>query len=264
MSGIFLSVLLAFAGGSEASAETQVQTRAGLAQVTGAYTEKSVTIGGVSLPLPEGLAYIDIEEQLGDLLLLSLSYGGNACPAEYVWVHAVPGAIRLSDTFGTCSDLYELSYDSETVSVSMPSMRSGDNHNVTFVYDGKTIREEAGSRKEQGVATVAGWQGQHISMVIGDAGWEGYFLSFMPPEALADARRILNVGHNMEWQGPWLTAWACQPHACNSTRGAIAMTADGTGVIVALWEGATGVRLWGNPKGLPLPGTVLDVVAQQN
>lgn len=243
-------------------AQDSVQTRAGLAREVGTYPDNAAYIGDTRLSLPEGVRYISFPYQIGDLLLISYSFGGNGCPAQFVWAHSVPGAVRLSERFGTCSDSFDVTYNSETVSVSMPSMRTGENHSVTFVYDGRGIREVSGERKQVGVATVAGWEGRHVSEPIGDADWEAYFLSFMSAADLADARRILQVGIKMSWDRGWLTASGCQPHNCTDTFGAIAMNGDGSAVIVALWEAETGVRLWGNPKGIPLPTTVGEVLAK--
>ena len=79
---------------------------------------KAVSVGGRVFPLDDFRA--DLLDKVGNLILVAIYSGGTACPATYAWLDTTPGNIGLSERFGTCSDLYELSHDAETVTLTRP------------------------------------------------------------------------------------------------------------------------------------------------
>jgi len=51
--------------------------------------------------------------------------GGTACPAQFYVLIVSAKAARLSESFGTCSDLAEIQASNGVIEMSMPSMQSG-------------------------------------------------------------------------------------------------------------------------------------------
>lgn len=129
------------AAAQDAPLATPLATPSGEARIEGRRIE-----GGARLLLGDRVAYahgpVDlwIEAQAGDLLLIGESAGGNVCPALYVWVRTADGA--ATEPFGTCSDLATVTHDSETVTVTMPSLDPAEGR-VAFTWDGRSPVREA-------------------------------------------------------------------------------------------------------------------------
>lgn len=235
----------------------RIDTPSGPAVLSRQDFDAILTIGGQEFRF-EGMRFAGFAERLGDVVLLQLSSGGSLCPAMYVWLDTRPGQVRLSDEFGTCSDLHAISWDSEAVTVTLPSMQPGAGF-VDFRWDGKTsaLREAARAPAASGLPpghATAAWEGRFGTELLAAPEWQGLLLGLMGRAALDDALRIVQVGHPFGVQGDWLVATGCQPHQCDVTAGAVALhRADGR-LIVALWEARSGVRSWGDlSAGIP-PG----------
>ena len=234
---------------------SQIETASGPAVISRDGLNAVLTIGGVHFVF-EGMPYSAFETKVGDVVLVSLASGGTACPAEYVWLDTRPGQIRLTDRFGTCSDLPTVTWDSESVIVTLPSMVPGEGP-VAFVWDGKgaAVRGMGLAHPPSGLPPAAGatvWIGRHPAEVLVAPEWQQTLLSLMGEVALRDAQRIISVGHLFAADGPWVAGGGCQPHACDVTRGAVALHQDGR-IGVALWEHGQGLRVWGQFDGvLPL------------
>jgi hypothetical protein len=246
---------LAFAVPAVAQDRGRIDTPSGPAVLTVQGTDLVLSIAGQEF-LFEGMLYSSFADRLGDVVLIQLSSGGNACPATYAWLDTRPGSIRLTDEFGTCSDLHEISWDAETVTVSMPSMVPGEGK-VAFVWDGKStqIKEVAFAPAATGLppgGSPAAWAGRFGAELLAAPEWESLLLDLMGQAALDDARRILQVGQPFTAQGDWLISTGCQPHQCDETSGAVALNLRDGRLIVALWERGIGPRAWGDlSAGIP-------------
>ncbi len=241
-----------------------IATRAGLARIVdGAGGTRMLMVGDVPVSLPDDPFSAFIAEKLGDLLLVLYSQGGNACPAFFVWVHAVPGAVRSTQGFGTCADQYTLSNDSETVSLTMVSFVPGQG-DVTFIYDGRNpVREVQNPLAASGMAPGDGWDfwiGRHPYELFNAADLQAEFVKLMGQAALTDAQRMMAVANNMEQVGNWIVGTGCQAHMCGVNVAAVALNLSDGRVLVALVQGDAPARLWGDPKG-ELPGVIAQLIA---
>ena len=245
-----------------AQAEVVAQSPSGPVEIVSAGDgERQVAVGG--WVVPNTSAYlVGVERQLGNLFLLALATGGNGCPSLYAWLDTTPGRVRASETFGTCSDLPDVSWDSETVTVEMPSMDPERPERVRFLWDVKgAVREVSAGLPSLGIGTLtaAALEGRHVGEVMLLAEADAPLSALLGRAALADARRLIAVAdaRGMTRFGGWVAGGGCMAHDCGRSRGALALHEDGR-ILVAL--NADGmVRLWGDARG-ELPGPVLDVL----
>lgn len=265
--GVTWLALLGIALGTGAIAQglpRQAETASGPAIMTVSGDDAFVTIGGQVFTL-DGAPYSSFAQQVGDLLLVAVATGGNACPTLFAWLDTRPGLVRMSEVFGTCAEGPEITWDSETITVTLRSMMPGE-PNIGFVWDGRgsAVREVVLAVPTSGLPPAAGtgvWIGRHPSEWLGAPEWQDVLTQLMATQGLQDARRIVQVGHAFSPWGGWLTASGCQPHACDATMGAVALHQDGR-VVVALWEQGLGLRLWGDLRG-EVPPAILEVMQRR-
>lgn len=237
---LILGACLAAAVHPVAEAAETAGTRAGPARIVAGPTMARMFVGAAETRFDFEPRYADIESKLGDLLLVRLASGGNGCPAMFAWVRATPGQLKVTASFGACSDLAEISHDSETVTVSMPSMKPGEGR-AAFVYDGRVVTKRVLGLQPSGAPPAAGaerWIGRQPFELVKAAEWRSRFEALMGAATFLDAQRIINVSSPVRRDGRWVTGFGCQPHACNSAVGAVAIEIGGDGVVVALWERA--------------------------
>ncbi len=259
LSGAVLAVVLP----AMVVAETQIDTPSGVAVLVAEGSDMRLSLRGKAFVL-NGMVYASFRDRVGDVVLVSMASGGSACPALYAWLDTRPGMIRLTQAFGTCSDLAEVSWDSEAVIVTLPSLVPGEGP-VAFRWDGKALTQTKLAVPLSGqppMAGVAGWFGRHPGELLAAPEWRPAFASLMGEAALQDALRIIQVGGMLERDGDWVAAGGCQPHACDVTQGAVAVSLTDGRIVVALWEEGVGVRVWGDVAG-PLPQGVAEVLARQ-
>ncbi len=263
--GLVIGLMLA--GGQAAQAQQDVtgdavMTRAGLARIVDAGDgSRLLMVGDVPVPLPDAPYMAFIEKKLGDLLLVLYSQGGNGCPGFYVWVHATPGAVRRTEGFGTCSDLAQVTHDSETVSVTMPSFEPGKG-DVTFVYDGRgPVREVQLGLAPSGMKPGDGpdfWIGRYPYDLLAARDFQDRLAALLGPAGLADAQRMMALASPMQRDGNWVAGDGCQPHDCADNRGALAVHLLDGRIVLALRD-RTGLRLWGD-DGRMLPAVFADIL----
>lgn len=74
------------------------------------------------------------------LVLLQVSSGGNACPATYMVVEVnASGAVKSTKEFGTCSDIPEIKYTNDILTLKMPNMES--KKSSLFKYENGVVTE---------------------------------------------------------------------------------------------------------------------------
>lgn len=245
------------------AAEAQIDTPSGAATLVSEGTDMRLSLGGKAFVL-NGMAYASFRDRVGDVVLISMASGGSACPAMYAWLDTRPGMIRLTQAFGTCSDLAEVSWDSEAVIVTLPSLVPGEG-SVAFRWDGKAVTQTKLAVPLSGqppMAGVAGWIGQHPGELLAAPEWRPEFALLMGEAAFQDALRIIQVGGMLERDGDWVAAGGCQPHVCDVTQGAVAVSLTDGRIVVALWEDGVGVRVWGDVAG-PVPQVVAEILARR-
>ncbi len=258
---VFLGLLLA---GPLRGQEVDTATPSGEARIVEtADGTKALMVGKVRVELPEQPFLAFIVARRRNLLLVEYSQGGNACPAFFVWVHTGRGKVRATEGFGTCSDLFTITNDSESVSVTMPSFEPGKG-DVSFVYDGKNaIREVQHDLVASGMGPGDGWDfwaGRHPYSLVTAGELQDRLAAMLGPEVLVEAQRLLVVANNMELDGDWVAGTGCQAHMCDVNVGAVAVNVTDGRFLVALRKGSDPARLWGDARGV-LPGAVLEVLS---
>ena len=245
-----------------AQAEVVGQSPSGPVEVVPADDgEQQVAVGGEVVPNTSAYL-VGVERQVGNLFLLALAPGGNACPSLYAWLDTTPGRVRATETFGTCSDLPDVSWDSETVTVEMPSMDAERPERVRFLWDGKgAVREVFAGLPSLGIGSLTGGglEGRHVGDVVRSAELDGALSALLGRAALADARRLIAVADagGMQRFGGWVAGQGCMAHNCGWAEGALAVHDDGRILVAFDDEGA--VRMWGDARG-EVPEPILDVL----
>ncbi|HHL22591.1 MAG TPA: hypothetical protein ENJ52_13830 [Aliiroseovarius sp.] len=258
----FALFTLAIALGTSAAMAQQVDTntRAGTARIiSNPDGTKDVAVGNTLVDLPEDAYLAFFEKRLGDLFLVLYSPGGNACNGFYTWVHATPGAIRRSDSFGTCAAAKDISWDAETVRVTMASGEPGVG-DVTFVYDGKgPVQKLVAPLANSGVSAPAGWIGRYPSELAAAAEMQAPLRAMLGAQGLRQLQEMIDLAGPMERDGNWAAGSGCRKHACDTLRAAIAINLDDGRLLVAMTGGPAGPQLWGEARG-PLPSAIAEVL----
>ena len=246
-----------------AAQQVDTNTRAGEARIVEAGDgRKAVMIGNTRVALPEDAYLAFFKARLGDLLLVLYSPGGNACNGFYTWVHATPGAIRRSEGFGTCAEAKDISWDSETVRVTMASGEPGKG-DVTFIYDGKRpIWTEQAALAASGVSTVAGWIGRYPFELVAAAEMQAPLRALMGASALLELQTFLALSGPMRRDGNWVSGTGCRKQSCDVTQAAIAINLSDGRLMAAIWQKGAAPRFWGNPGGA-MPADITAVLAQR-
>jgi len=230
--------------------------------VGGSGEQKSVTVGDQVIPL--GDYYAGLHEKVGNLVLVSISSGGTACPSQFAWLDTTPGKVRISETFGTCSDYAEVSHDNETVTVTMPSL-NGSIGNVAFDYDGSRISErqlglESSETAQAAIGNPDAWIGESPYEYLTAAEHEADLIATIGWDALDELRKTLVIGsQEMTLDGDWIVGSGCQPHMCSSDFSAIAIDRESGEFLAAVKRDGERPRLLGSPAG-PLPVEIRKVM----
>lgn len=259
--GAVLAVLIA---AGAAGAQEVIDTPSGPAVIEKAGDlDHVLRIAGTSFPI-EGMMLVAFGEKVGNLVLVGQYTGGSGCPAFFAWLDTTPGKVRLTETFGTCSDVYEISTDAETVTVTMPGA-PGQGRSA-FVWDGKgRIVEQRLGMEATGLGPEAGvepWVGRSPYELVTAPEWAGVFTALMGGEALARVQAGIALGNALERQGEWLAGQGCQPHMCDAVAAAVAVHAGDGRVVVAFWEQGAGAQVWGDASA-GFPPAVAEVMARR-
>jgi hypothetical protein len=220
-----------------------------------------LTVGDRRFFEEDEYAFVQVEEQVGSLLLVTLSQGGNACPAQYVWLHTDADDVRVSETFGTCSDTFEVSSDAETLTVTLPSLDATEGF-VAFDYDGNQITERVVGQEASISGPDAGaepWIGQYPHDLFRASDWRGPLVALMGEEAYARAGATIELSGPMEAEGDWVAGAGCVKIGCETVRGAVAIHRGDGRLLVALRTPEAGLEVYGDEPG-ELPPSVQDVI----
>ena len=243
--------------------EVDPDTPSGLAQIVewdGGV--KALALGEriIELPTEPWIAYL--EARRGDLLLVGLSQGGNACGAHYAWVHTTPGDIRVSEAFGTCNALVGVSHDAETVQVRLKGVEPGKG-DVTFLYDGRVVtrRQEPLQPSGQGDQGADYWVGRYPIDFLHAAELQARLRAIMGDAALLDLQGAIRMTSPMRIEGDWVIGEGYVKYAPLTDNGFVAMhRTDGRLVAGLRRDGAT-PELFGDIRG-PLTGTMKDWIGR--
>lgn len=240
-------------------AEDMLPSPSGEVSIVGADMDmKSVSVGGRLFPLDDLRA--DLLDRVGNLILVGIYTGGTACPATYAWLNTTPGQLGLTEAFGTCSDLYELSHDSETVTLTMPSFDASEGR-VAFVYDGHNVFREIIGLKSSAVAQAAVG---NVEVLVGASPYEyltaaeneAALIKSLGWDALDELRNTMVIGsQEMTVEGNWIVGEGCRPHMCNTYFAAIAIHRKTGQLIAAIKSDGVKSRLLGEPPDA-LPNTI--------
>lgn len=247
-----------------AFAQEVIDTPSGPAVIEkGADFTHVLRIAGASFPI-EGMMFVSFADRLGNLVLVQQSSGGSLCPAEYAWLDTTPGKVRLTETFGTCADVYEITSDAETVTVTMAGA-PGQGRSA-FVWDGKgPIVEQKLGMEATGLTPdmgVGAWVGRHPYDLMTAPEWAGVFTVLMGGAALQRVQAGIAISSGMEMQGDWLVGQGCMPHACDAVVSAVAVHAGDGRMLVVYWEQGKGAQVWGDAAA-GVPPVIAGVMARQ-
>lgn len=226
---------------------------------------KSVSVGGELFPLSN--LHADLLERVGNLILVGIYTGGTGCPASYAWLNTAPGQLGLTESFGTCSDLYELSHDRGTVTLTMPSFDASEGR-VAFVYDGDTISRKIIGLESSAIAQAAL---DNVDALIGTSPYEyltakeneAVLIQALGWDALDELRNTMIIGsQRMTVDGDWIIGEACRPHMCNTDFAAIAIHRTTGELIAAIKIDGAKSQLLGAPTEA-LPSALREVMVSK-
>ena len=262
--GLVVAVVAMAGAAGSGRAQEAIDTPSGPAVIEAAGDLGHVLrIAGTSFPI-EGMMLVSFADRVGNLVLVGQYTGGTACPALFAWLDTTPGKVRLTETFGTCADLYDITTDAETVTVTMAGP-PGQGRSA-FVWDGKgqIVEQKLGMEATGRTPSMGaeGWIGQHPYALVTAPEWAGVFTDLMGGEALLRVQAAMAIGSEMERQGDWVAGRGCQAHMCDAVRAAVALNLRDGRVVVAYWEQDAGPRLWGDASA-GLPPAVAQVMAGQ-
>ena len=229
---------------------------------TGDGFSQALQVGDATLFADGQYRFVTPIDRRGALVLVELASGGNACAAEYAWVHLDPKGPRATELFGTCSDLPVVSSDAETVTVRLPSSDPAEGF-IDFVYDGRAIREVVSGQQALGAGPEQGglpWVGRFPFELFRASDWRPLFLGLLGPADYEVAGYAFGLATPMEREGDWVVGEGCQEGACQIAYGAVALHVSDGRVLVALNSGE-GPRLYGVADG-PLPTALSRVMGQ--
>jgi hypothetical protein len=135
---------------------------------------------------------------------------------------------------------------------------------VAFVYDGRTITETALGLPQSGHppgSDPTGWIGEHPYDLVNSADWQETLIALLGDAAtLQLIRETMELSSGMEAQGDWIAGEAVAKFT--EDRAAIALSRDGTALVVAYRPREGAPKLWGDARGLPLPPAVISVMSR--
>lgn len=220
-----------------------------------------ISIGDQTFFERDPVRYLGLIERRGDLVLLFLSHGGSGCGGFFHWLHTSEGDVRLSEEFGTCASEVEVSHDSETVTVTMAAL-SAEDPMVSFVYDGRVVREVALGQSASFSPPSAGglpWVGRYAYELFRASDWRPALVAVMGEDGYAFAGETFNLAAPMERQGDWVVGTGCRQHDCGDWRGAVALHVSDGRILVAI-NNHGDVQVWGKDAG-DAPPMIGDVMA---
>lgn len=225
--------------------------------------EKGLSFQGETIPLPSGPYLAFIEASLHDWLLISVSDGGNACAADYVWAKLSDEGVTFSDVFGTCVDDFQLTEVPAGAKVTIPSAKVGEGL-VAFIFDGETItKEQEGPEPigwtigEPGVF----WLDRYVFDFLGAREVQTALADMMPPEALEQAEKNAELGGPFEFKGDWIVGSACEKLECDANRVVVAISEDGRRVLVGVTAKGQAAKVYGDTVG-PMPAAIEEIMAR--
>jgi hypothetical protein len=78
-----------------------------------------------------------------DVVLIGVSGGGNACPANYMFATiSSAGKFSKTEEFGNCSDIPTVKYDDKSISVSLPSGGGRKIKMETWTYENGKVDKQ--------------------------------------------------------------------------------------------------------------------------
>ncbi len=248
-------VLLAGAALAE-PVEAPVQTAAGLVEVvaTPDGMTRYLTVAGQPFLRDEGYMFVMLFDRQADMILVQVSSGGNACPAEFVWLTARAGDVRVSAPFGTCAEDAQVGGEVPVLTVTMPSMDAAEGF-IAFDYDGTTVTDRVVGQVASASPPEAGadpWIGLYPYDLFRGSDWHALLAGLMGEAAYVRAGDVISLSTPMEVQGDWVVGAGCDKYECDTTRGAVAIHRDDGRVLVALRTPQNGTQLFGEARG-PLP-----------
>lgn len=197
--------------------------------------------------------HANIRDTTGDLVLIEIPSGGNACPSDFVWFDATNE--DFSERFGTCSDYAALSTEGDVLTVTMPSFDPSEGE-VAFDYQNGEITRRVLGLKSSGIepGDMDAWSKRHYNDYLSAPENEAALIEMVGWDDLDLLRRLSVVGAaEMKIENGYLLGSGCRPHMCNTDFSAMAVNMKTGEALFAIKEDGKKARLIGKPKeALPL------------
>lgn len=172
--------------------------------------------------LPQVLAKHD------NAVLLQTYSGGNACPADHLWLVLTPQGITLSEVFGTCAEAPQIERTDSYPRVVMEG-NGEDLARHQYDFDGTRITETKIAPRGQGepAPLPASWEGASAYALISDARMMPALQAILTTDQIAQLRKSLELqldGDAFRREGDWLIGGGCEPASVGTNCGQIAVS----------------------------------------
>lgn len=225
--------------------------------------EKALLVGGDRYPLPTEPYYAGIVAQVNGWLLISLSQGGNACAAHYVWAVVSLGSVEFSDVFGTCHDEITVEPNGAEARVIVPSTSTGVGP-IAFDFDGQNISETPLGLQQIGWSMGQPgtfWLDRYLFDALNAAELAQPLAAILTPQELEIVNTNAHMASPFEVQGDWVVGTACQKYGCAENKVGLAFSRDGARLLIAYSSSGGPPAMFGDLGGT-IPPALMDIHAQ--
>lgn len=200
--------------------------------------------------LPVESAYLpEVIASHADSVLLQLSSGGNACPAEYAWLTYDAAGLRATPAFGTCSEGVEMVETGGYPAATMPPIGEETGWS-RYDFDGQTVTRSDLGQKASGIspATPAAWEGHSAYDLVVASEIHPRLAAIMGEEdigLLSAALQLTSDTQNLHptgvpsggahSAGDWLVGSGCRPSLCDVEAAAVGLNLTDGRIVAVLF-----------------------------
>lgn len=208
--------------------------------VDNGFYDTSLRLGGVEILRDEENMSVDVVSATADngILVLGLTPGGSGCAALYRILDTRSGKPVLSDSFGTCSDLPEISMAEGMVIVAFP----GDeiSGRPVWGWNGTALREGRIQPKTQPAAPAKALLksvGEHPADLLDDPGVAQRLRAHWGDAAAEVSDRLGVASGTRLVDDRYIVGHGCMPHACSVDEAFIAVDVEHGEVYAMIMRG---------------------------
>lgn len=240
----------------------QVVTRAGVMETFSNEArpfQAGVRIGDRELLVESKYYSFRFYARVGDFYLIMLNTGGNGCPAMWIWLHAVPGDLRLSPEFGNCSEFAEVSGDEQNLIVTLPPF---DPAGMTvYLYDGEALTERvAGQGVWSNLPVLGGllWGGRSLFDIFRRSDWLELLVALLGERTYRHVGGMVEMASPMIVDGDWMAGVGRGSYVCPGCAFGLAIHRNDRRLLVVIRDGDI-AEMFGDPRG-PVPNLLRELL----